>query len=288
MNKSRKLGIAAIAAVSVMVVAPAVADSTSKPGGNRPSSTAGSFNVVGLGGAGTTLVKFDTRTGAAGRAATVSGLSGGDTALTGIDYRVQDGKLYGVGNDAASAGIYSINPDTGVATPFATLTLALSGTAFGVDFNPAANALRIVSNTGQNLRQPFASPVGPTVKDTDLTYPPAAGVVAGVTAAAYTNNDLDASTGTTLFDLDTALDQVAIQSPANSGTLAVTGKLGLDATGDVGFDIYSTLSRSGATEDVRGVAVINGSSYEISLLTGKATRLGPVGRGITDIAIPLK
>ena len=39
---------------------------------------------------------------------------------------------------------------------------------FGVDFNPAANALRVVSNTGQNLRQPFGSedaPVGATVVD---------------------------------------------------------------------------------------------------------------------------
>ena len=36
---------------------------------------------------------------------------------------------------------------TGAATP-----IVLSGSEFGVDFNPAADALRIVSNTGQNLR----------------------------------------------------------------------------------------------------------------------------------------
>ena len=34
--------------------------------------------------------------------------------------------------------------------------MELEGENFGVDFNPAANALRIVSDTGQNLRQPFA------------------------------------------------------------------------------------------------------------------------------------
>jgi hypothetical protein len=30
--------------------------------------------------------------------------------------------------------------------------IVLSGTEFGVDFNPAADALRIVSDTGQDLR----------------------------------------------------------------------------------------------------------------------------------------
>ena len=33
-----------------------------------------------------------------------------------------------------------------------TALVALAGTAFGVDFNPRADLLRIVSNTGQNLR----------------------------------------------------------------------------------------------------------------------------------------
>ena len=56
----------------------------------------------------------------------------------------------------------------------------------------------------------------------------------GVTGAAYTNNDFEpnpatAKTGTTLFDIDTMLDQVVIQSPPNNGILVATGKLGVDA-----------------------------------------------------------
>jgi Domain of unknown function (DUF4394) len=39
--------------------------------------------------------------------------STGDTELIGIDYRVQDGKLYGVGD---AGGIYVIDPSTAVAT----------------------------------------------------------------------------------------------------------------------------------------------------------------------------
>lgn|GEM_PF-3561539 len=86
------------------------------------------------------------------------------------------------------------------------MTIPLNGTHFGVDLNPAANALRVISDTGQNLRQPFAtSPLVTTVADTPLTNPatppaPAPGAL-GVTGAAYTNNDLDTTTGTTLFDI---------------------------------------------------------------------------------------
>jgi Domain of unknown function (DUF4394) len=46
----------------------------------------------------------------------------------------------------------------------------------------------------------------------------------GITAVAYTNNDLDPNTGTTLFDVDTTLNQVAIQSPPNNGSLVAVGR----------------------------------------------------------------
>ena len=86
----------------------------------------------------------------------VYGLQAPDTMLVGIDFRVQDGQLYGVGN---GGGIYTIDTYTAVATLVSKLTVGLDGYFFGVDFNPAANALRIISNTGQNLRQPFAGPL---------------------------------------------------------------------------------------------------------------------------------
>jgi hypothetical protein len=71
-----------------------------------------------------------------------------------------------------------------------------------------------------------------------------------VTGAAYYNNDGDPDTATTLFTLDPSRDQVAIQSPANAGLLAATGTLGVDADGDVGFDIH--YSADGASADGRG------------------------------------
>ena len=233
------MNIRRAAATTAVVVAGALA----VPAGALAygSSSGGSPDAVGLTSSGTKLVRFDTdRPERARTLGTVRGLVG-DGSLVGIDRRVQNGKLYGVGDRGS---IYTLSSRTGRATKVGQLSIALSGTSFGVDFNPAANALRIVSNTGQNLRQPFGTTDGPTVAtvaDGTLNY--MAVTASGVTAAAYTNNDLSPDTATTLFDIDTTMDQVAIQSPANSGSLAATGKLGVDAVGDAGFDIYSAVKK---------------------------------------------
>jgi hypothetical protein len=220
--------------------------------------------------------------------ASVKGLDG-DKRLVGIDYRVQDGKLYGVGDEG---GIYRIERRTGMATKVSRLTVALSGSTFGVDFNPAADRLRIVSDTGQNLRH-NVNAGGTTVVDTALTYPPAPTVAGGITAAAYTNNDLNADTSTTLYDIDTAMDQLVLQSPANSGQLSAVGKLGVDARADAGFDIYSPL-RNGRATGATGYAVLSVGTrtglYKISLVTGRADRLGslPTKWHVTDLAVALR
>lgn len=232
------------------------------------------------------LVSFDLKLRSGRTLGAVSGLSG-DTKLVGIDYRVQNGLLYGVGN---SGGVYTLSSKA-AATKVSQLTVALDGANFGVDFNPAADRLRVVSDTGQNLRHDV-NPGGATLVDGTLNTPPAAGTTTGIVGAAYTNNDLDASTATTLFDLDANADQIALQSPANSGQLAATGKLGVDTGSAAGFDIYSDLKR-GKTESVKGYATltVGGKSglYSVSLLTGEADliRNFPSGVQVTDLAVQL-
>ncbi|WP_434443945.1 DUF4394 domain-containing protein [Lentzea sp. E54] len=211
----------------------------------------------------------------------------GDTAAVGLDFRVQDGLLYLVGNHG---GIYTVKltPDV-VVTKVSQLTYPSHGTNFGVDFNPAADRLRIVSDTGQNLRHDLNAHT--TAVDTMLTTPPTQGTTLGVTAAAYTNNDLNPDTATTLFDIGTTTDQVLIQSPANGGTLAPTGRLTVDAAPNAGFDIFSTLSGGKATS-AAGFATIVGPDgvarlYAVNLLSGAATSVGQFPLAITDLAVSL-
>jgi len=199
----------------------------------------------------------------------ISGFAPTDSELVGIDFRVQNGKLYGVGD---RGGIYTINRRTAELTLVTQLTVPLGGTQFGVDFNPAANALRIVSNTSQNLRHSFVTFT--TTMDGNLTYGDPPGPAEGIAMAAYTNNDLDLGTGVTLFDVDTRLDQVVTQAPANNGTLQMTGTLGLDVGPRGGFDIYSALDDDGRTTRNSAYAVFRtdarGSAlYDVKALTGE-------------------
>jgi hypothetical protein len=280
------LTLSAAAAIGV-ALAPATASADT--GGQNGSSDR--LQAVGLAGD-RTLVSFDTKKADRGRAlGEVKGLDRADQDLVGIDHRVQDGKLYGVGR---GGGVYAIDTRSLQATKFVQLTVALDGTSFGVDFNPAANALRIVSDKGQNLRQPFApgpnGAIPATATDMPLTLvaPPAGPVPGtGVTGVAYTNNDLDAATSTTLFDLGTETDQVLIQAPANAGILSATGKAGVDLQGDTGFDIYSTV-RQDSTRANTAYAVNAGRLYQVDLLTGRFTEAGRIGGGdVTDLSFPL-
>ncbi|MFZ0142365.1 MAG: DUF4394 domain-containing protein [Aeromicrobium sp.] len=270
-------GLAAAALMTVATVA--VASSASAAG----KTTLSSNEALGLGDNGTTLRIFELNDPDDDEfIASVSGLMDGDTKLIGIDYRVQDDKFYGVGDDE---GVYTINTKTGAATKVSELTVALSGTHFDIDFNPAADRLRVISDNGQNLRHQLG---GTTTNDGVLDY---AGVTApGVTGAAYTNNDLSPDTATTLFDIDSNLDQVAIQLPPNDGTLNLTGKLGIGVSQIVGFDIQNTVS-SGRTVSNTAYASLRSSDagepnlYQIDVLSGKATKVDDFDKQIADIAV---
>lgn len=280
------IAAAAITTVSAAVIAPAAF-----AGDDDKDHYGKGLHAIGLVD-GTTLVGFDTADAASAYEIGEVSLDR-DLRLVGIDYRVQDGLLYGVGD---LGGLYTIDDDTAEAERIGQLTVPLVGADFAVDFNPAANALRILSDTGLNLRQPFAAtPLAATVVDTPLTNPavaPATGTVPalGVTGAAYTNNDLEATTATTLFDLDTTLNRVALQSPANAGTLAPTGSLPADIGPDAGFDIYTSLTDGVADGNAAFATVeVDGERHlwVVDVLTGGATDIGTFGYDVTDLAVQL-
>jgi hypothetical protein len=285
-------GTAALAAVALAV---APASSGASPATRSRECGVNSYSrnleVVGL-TSDQRLICFRTnKPGSARDIAAVSGLVQ-DTRLVGIDYRPATGDLYGLGDQS---GIYIVDPATASASLVARanaagVTVALQGTSFGVDFNPAADRLRVTGDAGQNLRINVAD--GSTTTDTSLTNGAAAAT--GVTGAMYTNNDADPNTGTTLFDVDSVLDQVSIQSPPNNGTLVATGKLGVDTTPDVGADIYSkvqngtTVSNSAFAALSSAASPTSSSFYSVDLLTGRATKTGDFKAGnlVVGIALP--
>jgi Domain of unknown function (DUF4394) len=296
-NAARGLALLAAAVTPFLLPSPATADSSSFCGMRSDFARTSRLTIFGL-TADQRLVRFkECDPKRLKKVGTVSGLEDDDTMLVGIDFRVQDGELYGLGD---GGGIYTIDTGTAQAFKVTELTVDLQGASFGVDFNPAANALRIISDTGQNLRHPFAA--GPTQfqtqTDMPLNYTPGTNAL-GVTGAAYTNNDLDPDTNTTLFDIDTTLDQVSIQSPPNNGSLVATGFLTVDADTPVGFDIYTRLRRGMAVaNNAFATLVVKGrtSFYRINQLAGTAVLIGNFSRDkrddfsdpVVDIAIPLK
>jgi hypothetical protein len=292
---ARRLVLAA-AITPFLAPSPATADQSSLCGNRSDFGRIPRLTIFGL-TSDQRLVTFkECRPGKLKEIGTVFGLQDDDTALVGIDFRVQDGELYGLGD---GGGIYTIDTATAEAFKVEELDVDLEGVSFGVDFNPAANALRIISDTGQNLRHPFAGPLQfQTQTDMPLNYTPGTNAT-GVTGAAYTNNDLDANTGTTLFDIDTMLDQAAIQSPPNNGSLVATGLLTVDADTTVGFDIYTRLRKGVAvTNNAFATLVVNGTTgfYRVNQLAGTAILIDNFSGDtpddfsdpVIDIAIPLK
>jgi len=194
-----------------------------------------------------------------------------------IDFRPATGQLYALGS---SSLLYVIDPVTAVATLVAPVSVALEGSAFGFDFNPTVDRIRIVSNTGQNLR---VNPLnGLATIDGRLAYQlgdPNAGIQPGVAGAAYTNPDNDALTGTTLYDIDVDLDILALQNPPNTGTLVTVGSLGVRTNDLLGFDIalgnvaFAAMKLAGRGKPGCG----NSTLTEINLVTGLARPIGQIG-----------
>ncbi|MFI6027168.1 DUF4394 domain-containing protein [Amycolatopsis magusensis] len=280
-----------VAVMTAVVAAAAVAVGLAGPGSAAEDGTMSpSLRAYGITSDGKLMATFTTdRPDELNWVRRVSGLIT-DTSVIGIDFRVQDGKFYAVGN---YGGIYTISLPTGnsdvVVTKVSQLSAGLHGTTFGVDFNPAADRLRVISDVGQNLRHNLHD--GTTISDSTLSATPGGSAIAGVTAAAYTNNDLNTTTATTLFDINTLSAQVVVQSPANNGLLAPTGSLGTTAATNAGADIYSDVV-GGKTVSNSGFATLIGSTgdamlYDFDPLTGAAQSLGVFPLLITDIAVAL-
>ena len=226
------------------------------------------------------------------------GLQSGES-IVGIDFRLSKGVLYALGVLNGQGRLYTIDTGSGRVTQVGLpLAVALVGDEFGFDFNPTVDRIRVVSNSGQNLRlHPDlgsvvdADPNQPGVQlDAPLSFDAAdsnAGRPASVMAAAYTYNKVNDKI-TTNFAIDGALDLLVTQgsregitptvSP-NTGRLFSVGKLGFGAAQRVSFDIadltgagFAAFTRAGAKDS---------KFYLVNLETGAGTFLGTIGGGET-------
>jgi hypothetical protein len=217
----------------------------------------------------------------------VKGLEPNETLL-GIDFRVADNQLYALGS---FDNLYTLDTATGAATLIGSgIGLQLSGTAFGFDVNPRADRMRVVSNTDQNLRLNMDTGALAS-EDPDVFYKngdPNFGANPSLVAAAYTNS-FAGGVGTRLYVIDSVLDVLAFQEPANDGVLTTVGSLGNDITNLAGFDIFGP-------ENLAFAVLFDGGSselYTIDLNSGSATEVnggvGTIGGGflVRDIAIPI-
>lgn len=234
------------------------------------------------------LISFNRATpGTMVGSTTVSGLAANET-LVGIDFRPLDAKLYGVGSRGS---VYTVEPSTGVATLEVALKAlagddnpftALAGTVFAVDFNPAADRLRLIGSKGQNLR--INVDTGDTTTDGTVAL---AGGATTVGAAAYTNAFLGTST-TQLFDIDFASGLLHLQSPPNDGTLVAGVPLGVAATGGE-FDIDARTNTGYAALTVGGTT----SLYTVNLAPAAGASAATVvaaiagGEAIKGLALAL-
>ncbi|GAA4336278.1 hypothetical protein GCM10023149_44860 [Mucilaginibacter gynuensis] len=217
------------------------------------------------------LSLINAQTGPVDGQLAITGLQTGEKILS-IDFRPATGQLYGLGS---TSRIYIINFNTGVAravnsTPF---TPALSGTLANLDFNPVVDRIRVVTNTGQNLR---INPETGEVASVDQ----AIAATNKIASIAYSDNKAGA-VAAILYDIDAATDKLYRQEPANSGTLVAVGDLGVDAEEGGGFDVGP---------DGTALAAINiaGKSTLVTINgnTGKTTKIGSFSTKLADIAIP--
>lgn len=249
---------------------------------------------------------------ATGALQTITGVVAGET-LAAIDFRPQNQRLYALGVNATAntATLYHVALETGLATALSASAIAfVNGSAqpvdlpdpattdWDIDFNPAADRLRVVAGNGLNFRVNPNSGL-PLDGDVGSGTNPDGGINGGTTVvggAAYTNNQPN-STITTLYTLDAASNTLFIQNPANSGTevpgpaVTLSGPP-LDFTRVSGFDILPAVDAqtSGAPVNVGSglfVGTVSGVSsiFSLNLVNGVATRLGDTGLAVRSMAV---
>ncbi|MEX2567437.1 MAG: DUF4394 domain-containing protein [Cyclobacteriaceae bacterium] len=198
----------------------------------------------------------------------ITGLHSGEQVIS-IDYRPATGQLYGLG---ASSRLYIINEQSGMATPLGegSFSPGIMGDNASIDFNPTVDRVRLVTESGQNLR--LHPELGTVVAEDGSIN---GGDQPQIGAVAYTNSMAGATT-TLLYDIDFSSDKLFLQIPPNDGGLEEVGDLGKDFMGMGNLDISPDNSVAFAVTLNEGKSKL----YTVDLEKGRADWLG-------DFSIPV-
>jgi len=267
--KAARLSLLVITAFSLTVVS--CSDDDSNPI-NNPGANAPDVDFTAL-TTGNKIAYYNARNLSAPTSTLdITGLQPSETILS-IDYRPATGQLYALGS---TSRLYFINEQSGLATALgaAAFTPAIASQNASIDFNPTVDRIRLVTDSGQNLR---LHPELGTVAATDGSIN--GGTTPKIGAVAYTNSMAGAS-ATMLYDIDFQQDKLYLQNPPNDGGLQLVGDLTVDFAAMVGFDIIADNSVALAvTADTEGSKL-----YTINLETAKAEWAGNFGASIKSIA----
>lgn len=265
-------------AVALLVLATACGGEQKVVGSDLPSIPLPAGRPIFAIDAANRLVQFGSqRPEVLTRSLPVTGLVPGELLL-GIDFRPRDGRLYAI---TSASRVYVIDTLVGSAIAVGTAPLAvpLAGGAFGFDFNPVADRIRVHSDAGQNLRlRPDSGSVAAV--DSMLAF----GLTdinafdgPSLVASAYSNN-VDGATGTTLYAIDSDQDILVRFADPNDGRIATVGPLGINTTSMAGFDIapgdgaaFVTLTPTPAGPS---------RLYAVDLSSGQVREIGIVGTAL--------
>lgn len=228
------------------------------------------------------LYTFTSTKPAAWKRIALKGLTAGER-IVGLDVRPANRQLVALTNRSR---LLTVSRAKGTVTAIgaAAFMPALSGATFGFDFNPTVDRIRVTSDAGQSLRlNPATGAVA--MADKALVYKAGdtgAGVAPAVLGSAYTNSVAGATT-TTLYDVDTGRDALAIQAPPNDGVLSTVGSLGVNLVGPLGFDISA---RDGVAYVLaRRARTARSRLFRVDLATGAATQLGAIAKAPSLVAL---
>lgn len=160
--------------------------------------------------------------------------------------------------------------------------VALDGNSFAVDFNPVPDAIRILSNTDQNLR------VSPSTGDLVAEDGDINGAPAQIVDGAYTNSKQSVVVPATavLYVLDAKDDKIYTQNPPNDGTLTNPVDLNLDLQKKSGFDLVGAGNKGFIVNTNGDTTKLFKVKRESQLgLDGDTKRLGKVGAKLTSLAV---